>query len=202
VLGAREPRRYDGRNGDDMTAHDASIRFTTFDTPIGCCGLAWRGRAIVGAQLPEGDEAATRARMQSRFPTAIESEPDDVVRDVVTRLRAVLDGGRDDLADIALDMTGIPVFHRRVYEIARTIAPGATLNYGELARRLGDAGAARAVGQALGRNPFAPIVPCHRILAAHGRLGGFSANGGIDLKRRMLELEGANAGSPVLPFGD
>jgi methylated-DNA-[protein]-cysteine S-methyltransferase len=97
----------------------------------------------------------------------------------------------------------VPAFHRRVYEVARAIPPGATLSYGEIAARLGQHGAARAVGQALGRNPFAIVVPCHRVLTAGGKLGGFSANGGVATKRRLLSLEGARpSGQPGLFDGD
>jgi methylated-DNA-[protein]-cysteine S-methyltransferase len=91
-------------------------------------------------------------------------------------------------------MTGVPPFHQRVYAVARAIAPGHTLTYGEVAAALGEPGAARAVGQALGHNPFAPVVPCHRVLAAGARSGGFSATGGVDTKLRMLLAEGARFG--------
>jgi len=100
-----------------------------------------------------------------------------------------------DLASVVLDMSGVPPFHRRVYEMARTIAPGCTMSYGELASRLGVPGSARAVGQALGRNPFPIVVPCHRVLASSGKPGGFSASGGVGTKLRMLALEGAHAGA-------
>jgi methylated-DNA-[protein]-cysteine S-methyltransferase len=103
-----------------------------------------------------------------------------------------------DLSNIQLDMEGVPPFHRRVYEVARAIAPGNTRTYGEIATRLGDPGAARAVGQALGHNPFAPVVPCHRVLAAGGRSGGFSANGGVATKLRMLQIERASFNGPGL----
>src|SRR5439155_16025712 len=97
---------------------------------------------------------------------------------------------------VALDMERLPAFHRRVYEIARTIPPGETLSYGELAARLGVPGAARAVGQTLGRNPVAIVVPCHRVLAAGGKVGGFSANGGITTKLRLLSIEAAHSNGP------
>src|SRR5207244_4465282 len=98
-----------------------------------------------------------------------------------------------DLSAVALDMERVSPFHRRVYQVARTIPPGATLSYGDIAAHLGARGLARAVGQALGRNPFAIVVPCHRVLAAGGKAGGFSANGGITTKLRLLSLEGAHA---------
>jgi methylated-DNA-[protein]-cysteine S-methyltransferase len=108
---------------------------------------------------------------------------------------ALLRGEARDLSAIALDMDGLPSFQRRVYEAARAIPPGETLSYGEVAARLGAPGSARAVGQALGRNPFAIVVPCHRVLAAGGKAGGFSANGGVATKLRLLALEGARAGA-------
>lgn len=169
--------------------------FSLFDTAIGACGIAWGGHGLVGVQLPEADEARTRARMLRRFPGAAEAAPPPAVRAAADRIAALLRGERDDLRDIALDMSGVPPFERRVYDCVRAIAPGATLSYGEVASRLGEPGAARAVGRALGRNPFAPIVPCHRVLAADGRSGGFSAQGGVVTKLRMLQIEGARIGA-------
>jgi methylated-DNA-[protein]-cysteine S-methyltransferase len=172
----------------------AAQGFTLFDTAIGRCGIAWGGRGVVGVQLPEGREAKTSARLRQRFPGAQEAAPPppDVQR-AIDNIAALLRGESCDLAGIALDMDGLPPFHRRVYEVARTIPPGATASYGELAERLGAPGAARAVGQALGSNPFAIVVPCHRVLAAGGRMGGFSANGGLTTKLRLLSIESAPA---------
>ena len=113
---------------------------------------------------------------------------------------ALLAGHARDLSEFGLDLEGLADFDRRVYEVARTIAPGETMSYGAIAARLGDPGAARGVGQALGRNPFAIVVPCHRVVTADGRLGGFSADGGTATKRRMLAIEGAAAAPPTL-FG-
>jgi methylated-DNA-[protein]-cysteine S-methyltransferase len=164
---------------------------TLFDTAIGRCGIAWGGRGIVGVQLPETHEAATRSRLLRRFPDAREAAPPPGVRSAVDAIIALLRGERIDLGAVALDMDGVPEFHRRVYEAARAIPPGSTRSYGEIAKALGEPGAARAVGQALGRNPFAIVVPCHRVLAAGGRAGGFSATGGVGTKLRMLAIEGA-----------
>jgi methylated-DNA-[protein]-cysteine S-methyltransferase len=99
---------------------------------------------------------------------------------------------------VTIDTAGVADFNRRVYAIARTIAPGATLSYGEIAERLGDRNLARDVGQALGQNPFPVIVPCHRVLAAGGKSGGFSAPGGVATKLRLLTIEGAQPGGPTL----
>jgi methylated-DNA-[protein]-cysteine S-methyltransferase len=166
--------------------------FALFDTPIGTCGIAWSGRGIAGLQLPEPTAAATRARVKRRWPGAVEAEaaPAGVQR-ALDRVQALLAGDAVELADIPLDLEAAPDFHRKVYEVARTIPPGRTLTYGEIARRLGVPHESREVGQALGRNPVAIIVPCHRVLGADGKMGGFSANGGVSTKRRMLEIEGA-----------
>ncbi len=112
----------------------------------------------------------------------------------------LLDGAVTDLSSIELDMDRIPPFHRRVYQVARTISPGETMTYGEIAAQLGSAGSARAVGQALARNPFAIVVPCHRVLAAGGKVGGFSANGGATTKLRLLAIERARAGDAPMLF--
>jgi len=168
-----------------MTAHG----FTLFDTAIGRCGVAWSDRGLVGVQLPEASAAETRERMLQRFPAAAETAPPPKVQIAIDGIIALLRGQQNDLSAIALDMEGVAPFHRRVYETARSIPPGKTLAYGEVAARLGAAGAARAVGQALGHNPFPIIVPCHRVLSAGGKIGGFSAHGGTATKRRMLALE-------------
>lgn len=163
---------------------------TLFDTAIGRCGLAWGPGGIVGVQLPE-PAGADRARLLQRFPDAVEGEPPSELREVVERLRAHLAGGAPDLGSIELDMSAVPEFDRRAYELTRAIPRGETRTYGEIATALGDPGAARAVGQALGRNPFPIVVPCHRVLAAAGGTGGFSAYGGVATKRRLLAIEGA-----------
>jgi methylated-DNA-[protein]-cysteine S-methyltransferase len=168
--------------------------FCLFETAIGVCGLAWGGAMVVGVQLPERDAAATQARMRRRFPDVAQASPPDWVATVISRVQRLLEGGHDDLADVPLALDALPAFQQRVYAVARAIPPGQVLTYGEVAARIGDPGAARAVGQALGHNPFAPIVPCHRVLAAGGRSGGFSADGGARTKLRILEIEGAPLG--------
>ena len=164
--------------------------FTLFETAIGRCGVAWSDRGLVGVQLPEASEVEARERMLRRFPAAAERPPPPQVQRAIDAIVALLQGEPSDLSAIALDMEGVAPFHRRVYEVARTIPPGKTLAYGEVAARLGAARAARAVGQALGRNPFPIVVPCHRVVAAGGKIGGFSAHGGTATKRRMLAIEG------------
>jgi methylated-DNA-[protein]-cysteine S-methyltransferase len=172
--------------------------FALFETPIGWCAIVWTSRGIAGAQLPEASERASRNRVLRRFPTAREAAPPADVQRAIDDIVALIGGERRDLGHVRLDSEGVPDFNRRVYDIARTIPAGATLTYGEVAERLGDRTLARDVGQALGQNPFPPIVPCHRVLAAGGKTGGFSAPGGVDTKLRLLTIEGAQPGGPTL----
>lgn len=173
--------------------------FALFDTPIGPCGIAWGERGLIGLQLPEKTGDATRARLAKRFPGLEQAKPPPEVQRAVDAIVALLAGGKPDLAGVALDMQRASPFERRVYAIARAIPPGATLTYGEIAAQIGEPGAAREVGQAMGKNPFPIVVPCHRVLAAGGRIGGFSANGGIATKRKMLAIESVHAkGEPTL----
>lgn len=165
-----------------------------FDTSIGRCALAWGPRGLRAVQLPEADDGATLARLRRRCPGAPEAPPPPAIAAAIDAIAASLRGEPADLPTLPLDLEGIGAFDRGVYAIALAIPPGRTLTYGEVARRLGDAGLARAVGQSLGRNPFAPVVPCHRVLAAGGRIGGFSATGGAGLKTRMLATERASVG--------
>jgi len=167
-----------------------TVFFTLFDTAIGRCAIAWGARGIACVQLPEANEHTTRARVLQRFPRAKEAAPPSEVFRAQDAIVALLRGAPGELSSILLDMDIVPPFHRRVYEAARSIPPGATMTYGALAARIGAAGSARAVGQALARNPFAIIVPCHRVVAAGGRIGGFSANGGVLTKSRLLAIEG------------
>jgi len=164
-----------------------------FESAIGVCGIAWGPGGLLGVQLPEGDTQRTQSRLVRRFPELPFVEPSPEILQAMERLAAFLAGARDDLRDLALDMTQIGAFDRNVYDEARAIPPGETITYGTLAARLGDPAQARAVGQALGRNPWPVVVPCHRITAAEGRTGGFSAPGGQATKLRLLEIEGALA---------
>jgi methylated-DNA-[protein]-cysteine S-methyltransferase len=177
--------------------------YTLFDTAIGRCAIAWSERGVASVQLPEARDAATRARIEKRFPDAREMAPPAEVQRALDLITVLLRGENSALDEIALDWSEVPPFHRRVYEAARAIPPGQTVSYGEVAARIGEPGKARAVGQALGRNPFAVVVPCHRVLAANGKLGGFSANGGVTAKLRLLNIEGALADErPRLFEGD
>jgi methylated-DNA-[protein]-cysteine S-methyltransferase len=176
----------------------SAIGFTVFDTAIGCCGIAWSGRGIVGVALPQGSRRAMMGYLQRRFPGVGATEPPPAVKAVIADIVALISGEPRELRHVVLDAEGVPDFHRRVYEVARTIAPGAVLSYGEIAERLGDRTLARDVGQALGQNPFPIIVPCHRVLGADGKVGGFSAPGGRRTKLRLLSIERARRGEPLL----
>ncbi|MBV1697365.1 MAG: methylated-DNA--[protein]-cysteine S-methyltransferase [Hyphomicrobiales bacterium] len=175
--------------------------FALFDTAIGRCGIVWNERGIAGVQLPEAGESATRSRLARRYPAAREAAPDVSVRRVIGAIVGLLGGQQNDLSGVTLDYAGVPDFARRVYDVARTIPPGGTISYGELAERLNDRTLAREVAQALGQNPFPIIVPCHRVMAAGGKMGGFSAPGGVRTKLRLLTIEGAQPTGPTL-FAD
>lgn len=172
--------------------------YALFDTVIGRCGIAWSERGVVRMQLPEATpaKAVQRLTIGDIFKPA---EPPPAIAAAIERICRHLAGDGQDLRDIPLDTSGVPDFHQRVYRAARAIPAGRTVTYGELAARIGSPGAARAVGQALGKNPFAVIVPCHRILAAGGKTGGFSAYGGIATKQRVLRAEGVDLASPSSP---
>jgi len=168
-----------------------TVQFTMFDTAIGRCGLAWGPQGIVAVQLPQPDEAQTRKRLAQRCGDIREAAPPPGIAAAIEAMVALLDGEPRDLTAIELDLSAAPEFNRKVYDIARTIPPGATLTYGDIARRLGGVALSRDVGQALGHNPCPIVVPCHRVLAAGGKPGGFSASGGTATKLRMLAIEGA-----------
>ena len=174
-----------------MTGHAAVV----FDTAIGTCGLAWSEGGVIGVQLPENSASATRARIARRFPEALDADPPPEIAAAIDAIVKLLAGQRTDLDHVGLDLTRVPPFDASVYAVARTIRPGTTLTYGEIADRIGVSGAARDVGEALGRNPFPLVVPCHRVVAAGGRLGGFSAHGGTATKRRLLAIERARSNS-------
>lgn len=162
-----------------------------FETAIGACGLAWGPKGLLGVLLPEGEAGRTRTRLMRQFPELAEAGPPDEISEGIRRIAGLLGGARDDLRDLALDLSLVGRFDADVYEEARAIPLGETITYGTLAARIGDPAQARAVGQALGRNPWPIVVPCHRITAAEGKTGGFSAPGGAATKLRILEIEGA-----------
>jgi methylated-DNA-[protein]-cysteine S-methyltransferase len=180
------------------TNNPAEGGYALFDTAIGRCALVWRGGLVVGAALPEASDERARASLARRFPGAPESEPPPFAATAIERIVTLLAGGKTDLGDIALDLQG-SAFERNVWQAARRIPCGEVRSYGDIARDIGAPGAAQAVGIALGRNPVPIVIPCHRVLAADGRSGGFSAPGGVATKFKILEIEGARRpGEPEL----
>jgi len=169
-----------------------------FPTAIGPCGIAWGARGIVATQLPQANAELTLARLKGRCPDANARSPRAEIERAIDEIVALLSGDRRDLRHLVLDVDDIPEFERRVYSATREILPGATATYGEIAAQLGDPLLARDVGQALGRNPIPIIVPCHRVVAAGGKTGGFSGAGGVVTKLRLLTIEGAEPGGPTL----
>ncbi|MEE2691214.1 MAG: methylated-DNA--[protein]-cysteine S-methyltransferase [Pseudomonadota bacterium] len=171
----------------------SDVFFTLFDTALGRCGLAWGAAGVRAVSFPEENDAATRERLLRRAKGAAEASPAGTIAAAIADIRALLAGERRDLSHIDLDMTGVSGFDRAVFALTLDIPPGETKTYGDIARALGDVSESRRVGQALGRNPFPIVVPCHRVVGADGRMTGFSAPGGIEAKRRLLKIEGALA---------
>lgn len=167
--------------------------YVLFETTIGWAGLAWGEAGLVGVHLPERDLETARRSLLRRFPDAAEAPAPPELGKTIEDIRALLRGEKPDLLDAPLDLARTPEFHAQVYEIARAIPAGETLTYGEIAILLGDKLLAREVGQALGKNPWPIVVPCHRITAAGGKPGGFSARGGVNTKLKLLAIEGAKA---------
>jgi methylated-DNA-[protein]-cysteine S-methyltransferase len=179
----------------------AEFGCTLFDTALGPCGVAWGEHGLRALQLPEVDTALTRARLLRRCPGAVETAPSALAEQAIAGVVALLRGERVDLSHLPLDHRGIPELHVRIYAIVRRIPCGSTLSYGQVAELLGQRQLARAVGQAMARNPFAPVVPCHRVLGADGRAGGFSARGGLRTKLRLLTIERARLSAEPDLFG-
>lgn len=175
--------------------------YAFFETPLGLCAIVWDARGITGTQLPESGRGAATRRLRRRFPDTHQGPPPPAIEAAMARIGAMLGGAKDDFNDLALDWRTVSAFERAVYHAAQAIPAGETITYGEMARRLGDPGRAQAVGQALGRNPWPIVVPCHRITGADGRMGGFSAPGGTATKLKLLEIEGALAVENLPLFG-
>jgi methylated-DNA-[protein]-cysteine S-methyltransferase len=181
----------------------ASAHHHIFDTAIGPCGIAWTERGLTGVQLPEKDLATTERRLVAKTGSVGPAEPPASVAVVVDDVKRALAGDPVDFSAVAVDLTRLDPFRQRLYATMRSLGWGETTTYGELARQLGSSSweGARDVGEAMGRNPVPVVIPCHRVLAAGGKLGGFSAHGGAKTKARLLAIEGVHldGGSPRLP---
>jgi len=181
----------------------SEIRHHLFDTAFGVCGVAWNTRGLAAVQLPEKDRAATERRLMQKSGSTAAADPPPRVAVLIAGIRNYLNGGKIDFAPVAVDLEGIEDSRRKIYEALRTVGFGRTVTYGELARAAGIEGweGARDVGEAMGKNPMPVVIPCHRVLAAGGKPGGFSAYGGTATKRKLLALEGMrlDGGAPRLP---
>ncbi len=162
-----------------------------FETAFGVAGLAWRGARICAVSFPEHDRSAVAAHLRRRAKDAVETPPPPTVQKICEDIVDLFSGGRPDFSQVELDDVGSPEFERSVWTLTRAIPIGETRTYGDIAKDLGDISFSQRVGQALGRNPFPVVVPCHRVVGAGGVMTGFSAAGGVEAKRRLLKLEGA-----------
>lgn len=166
-------------------------RYFVFETQAGFCGIAWNDAGITRFQLPAKSAEAAAWLVRRRISAAEPGEPPPMVREAIAAAKRYFTGEEIDFSGFTLDLDGQLPFFKQIYAAARRVGWGHTTTYGALARELG-AGpeAARDVGQAMAQNPVALFIPCHRVLAAGNKVGGFSAPGGAASKRRMLELEG------------
>jgi methylated-DNA-[protein]-cysteine S-methyltransferase len=176
--------------------------YALFPTAIGVCGLAWSARGVSRVVFPEPTEAATRARLTRHDRDLAETAPPSAIAEAICAITALLQSGRADLSAIALDMDGVDGQERAILEAARGVPAGSTVTYGELAARIGQPRATREVGQAMACNRFPIVVPCHRVLAAGGGFGGFSAPGGLEAKARLLTIERAATSAAPMLFDD
>lgn len=172
--------------------------YCLFATPLGTCGIAWRKPAdpgsrpvVTAVQLPEATERATESRIAHKSGPNRPGLPSPEIVAIIERMRRHLGGEVQDFRSVAVDLSDVAPFFRRVYEAAREIPPGQTRTYGEIAEAVGRPDAAVEVGQAMARNPLPILIPCHRVTAAGGKPGGFSAHGGRSTKSKLLALEGA-----------
>ena len=164
--------------------------YAIFDTGVGRCGIVWSDAGIVAVQLPEARELDTRRRLYRLYPEAREMRPPPMVEIAIQGIAAALRGRDADFSDVTLDMEGISLFNQRVYEFARTILRGETRTYDEVAAAMRRTGAEFSVAQAIGKNPFMIIVPCHRVLEAGHYADKISPHGGTISKRHLLSIEG------------
>ena len=178
--------------------------YCLFETSLGACGIAWRetadsgSKAVVTAvQLPEATPQSTASRIARKSGSNQPGQPPAEIAAIIEKIRKHLQGEVQDFRAVALDLENIDPFFRQIYEATRQIPPGQTRTYGEIAKAVGQPAAAQEVGQAMAKNPVPIIVPCHRVSAAGGKLGGFSAPGGPATKAKLLAIEGAPINLPL-----
>lgn len=175
------------------------MRYALVDTAIGTFGIAWTDKGLARVALPGRERAHTELWI-SRDP-AEPGFPDGPVAGLPERIRRYAGGGREEFADLPLDLDDVPTFNRQAYAQLLKVGYGETTTYGAIARALGDVAFSRAVGQAMGANPIPLVIPCHRVLGADGRTGGFSSPGGVTAKMRLLALEHAASPTGQYAFG-
>jgi len=172
-----------------QTAH----HYLIFETASGFCGIAWSNVGITRFQLPTKSAEAAQRLLSRRVPGTTPGAPTPAVVEAVAAVKRYFEGEKTDFSDVELDLDDQDAFFKQIYAAARQVGWGHTTTYGTLAKQLGtDPETARDVGQAMATNPVPLIIPCHRVLAAGGKVGGFSAPGGATAKMRMLELEGVH----------
>jgi len=175
------------------------MRYALVDTAIGTFGIAWTDKGLARVALPGRDRANTEMWI-SRDP-AEPGFPDGPVAGLPERIKHYAQGGHEDFTDVPLDLAEVPLFNRQAYAELLKVGYGETTTYGAIARTLGDVALSRAVGQAMGANPIPLVIPCHRVLGADGKTGGFSSPGGVTAKMRMLALEHAASPTGQYAFG-
>lgn len=180
--------------GDNPPPYLSAMHYHLFDTAIGRCGIAWSDRGVTRFQLPMSDPNATEQRIGRNATPQI---PPPAIAAAIEEAKRYFAGERIDFSTVPVDLGRVEPFQRSIYDALRKVGFGETVTYGELAKRAGVTApqAAQDVGVAMARNPVPLIIPCHRVLAAGGKIGGFSAPGGAETKQRMLALEGVFPGN-------
>ena len=169
-----------------------------FPSDLGWMALVWTGEGLTRFTFGHPSAAAAIASLEAEdgWTTSDGQRAPAWIADLAGRLQSYAAGNTEQFGDVPLDLTHLSAFQNRVVRWCRKIDRGRVKTYGELAAAAGSPGAARAVGSVMSKNRFPIIVPCHRVVGAGGSLGGFSARDGLNMKRRMLELEGAEIGKP------
>ncbi len=168
-----------------------SQHYHIFETAHGFCAIAWSDKGVMRFRLPEPKAEATEQSLLRRLPDAMPALPPPDVASAIDAATRYFSGEKTDFTGVALDLGQQSELFEKIYAAARKLGWGETTTYGAMAKQFGDDWEiARDVGQAMAKNPIPLIIPCHRVLAAGGKVGGFSAPGGSETKKRMLEMEG------------
>ncbi|HTV70586.1 MAG TPA: methylated-DNA--[protein]-cysteine S-methyltransferase [Rhizobiaceae bacterium] len=175
---------------------NSSIGRHIFETALGWMAVTWSAEGLTRVWLPERERESVLRRVEKREANLPDAPLSPVIAAVVESLKSYAAGEEVDFSTVPLDLSGIDDFRLAIYDAAKALHYGETVTYGELAKRAGHPGLARETGAALGQNPLPIVVPCHRILAAGNKIGGFSAPGGSRTKEKMLAMEGVRVGPP------